>query len=248
MGKRKERVKRLFADKKEIESRSYSKGRAAAILSVVSVLTCLLSVGGYLLIRARFGDANVLKEWAWEHPVLGVLLMILVTAVQVVVAFIPGELVEVAAGVIFGAFWGTVISLGGILLGSVTAICLARRFGRGLVEALYPREKLDSLPVLSEPSKRNAMTALLFLIPGTPKDLLTYIIGLTDMSIPLYILLTAVCRLPSVVSSTMTGAALGDNRFLLALYILIGTGVVSGIGYLIYLRIHKKSRSGDGKK
>ncbi len=240
MEKKKEKVKKLFRDRKLPDQGRYSKGRAAAILSVVSVITCLLSILGYVWIKAKFGDTNVLKEWVAEHPVLGVILMMAVCCVQVIVAFIPGEVVEVASGYIFGAVWGTVICLGGILLGSTVAILLARRFGRKLVESLYPKEKLDNLPILNDPSKRNTMTAILFLIPGTPKDLLTYLIGLTDMSIPLYLLLTAFCRLPSVVMSTVSGDALGDNRLLHAMWFLIIAAAISGVGYLVYLWIHKK--------
>ncbi|MBR2354682.1 MAG: TVP38/TMEM64 family protein [Clostridia bacterium] len=249
MGKRKERVKEIFRDKDLPEQKHYSKGRAAVILSVISVITCVLSIVGFLWIQSNFEDNNVLKDWVTEHPVIGSLVMIAICAVQVIVAFIPGELVEVACGVIFGAIGGTVICLAGILLGSTVAILLARRFGRRLVESLYPKDKLDSLPILHDPSKRNAMTAILFLIPGTPKDLLTYIIGLTDMSIPLYLLLASVCRLPSVVMSTVGGDALGDNRWLHAVYIFVIAAAVSGLGYLIYSVIHKRqSKKKDENK
>ena len=240
MGKKKERMKELLRDKQLPEQKHYSKGRAAAILSVVSVIACVLSVGGFLWMRASFGENNVLKEWVAEHPVVGSLLMIAVCALQVVIAFIPGELVETASGYIFGAVGGTVICLTGILLGSVMAILLARRFGRRLVESLYPKEKLDSLPILNDPKKRNAMTAILFLIPGTPKDLLTYLVGLTDMSIPMYLLLTSVCRLPSVIMSTVGGDALGENRLMHAVYIFVIAAAISGAGYLLYLAIHKR--------
>jgi uncharacterized membrane protein YdjX (TVP38/TMEM64 family) len=138
----------------------------------------------------------------------------------------------------------------GLTLGSVVAILLARRFGRRLVESLYPREKIDALPILNAPKKRNAMTFLLFLIPGTPKDLFTYVIGMTDMSIPLYIALTAIARIPSIVMSTIGGGALGDDKLGHAIIIFIVAAVVSGCGYLAYLGIqsrHKKNMSSKEK-
>ena len=108
------------------------------------------------------------------------------------------------------------------------------------MESLYPREKIDSLPILNDPKKRNLVTCILFLIPGTPKDLLTYIIGLTEMSIPLYILLTAVARFPSIIMSTMSGDAFGDGRLRTALVVFIVAAVISGLGYLLYLYLQKK--------
>lgn len=241
MGKKRERVQGMFRDKELVEVKHYSKRTAATLLSVISVITCLLSILGFLFLRYEFRDTNVLREWAQEYPVLGSLLMILIAGVQVVIALIPGEIVEIAAGYVFGAWYGAVLCLIGMLLGSVCAILLARRFGRRLVESLYPKEKLDALPILHDPKKRNPLVALLFLIPGTPKDLLTYVVGLTEMSIPLYILLTTACRFPSLLISTMSGAALGDDRLLRAVYLLIATGVVSVIGYGIYGWINKRN-------
>ena len=241
MGRRKEKIKELLQDKAQEDRGHYTKGRAAAVLSVVSVITGILTVLIFLFIKREFQETNVLRDWAVEHPILGSIVMVALCAVQVVVALVPGEIVELSAGYVFGAFWGTLLCLGGILLGSVCAILLARRFGRKLVESFYPREKLESLPILNDPSRRNALTALLFLIPGTPKDLMTYIIGLTDMSIFRYLLLTSLCRLPSVLTSTLSGAALGDNRIMRGIWFLIITGVVSAAGYFIYLTIQKRT-------
>ena len=137
---------------------------------------------------------------------------------------------------------GAVICTFGILLGSVVAILLARKLGRRFVESLYPREKIDAIPILNDPKRRNAMTFLLFLIPGTPKDLFTYVIGMTEMSIPLYIVLTMFARLPSIVMSTLGGGALGSNKLMLAVVIFIVAAVVSACGYLIYLTIQKRHR------
>lgn len=241
MGRKKERVREFFRDKEFQEVKHYSKRTAATILSVVSVLTCMLSVAGFLFLRYEFRDTNILRIWAEEYPILGSILMVLISGVQVVIALIPGEIVEIAAGYVFGAWYGAFLCLLGMVLGSVCAILLTRRFGRRLVESLYPKEKLDALPILHDPKKRNPLVAFLFLIPGTPKDLLTYVIGLTEMSVPLYILLTTACRFPSLLISTMSGAALGDDRLLRAVYLLIATGVVSILGYGLYGWINKRS-------
>ena len=89
------------------------------------------------------------------------------------------------------------------------------------------------------------LTLFLFFIPGTPKDLLTYAIGLTDMSIPLYLALTTFARLPSIVMSTVSGDWIKDmanGRGGLVKIILLNaiSLVLCGIGYLIYMLIAKK--------
>ncbi len=243
MGKKREKVKHLFEDKPQTETKTYSKRYAATVLSVISVMLCILSIAGFLFIRTRFSNTDAIKAWVDANFALAIVVMIFVCAVQVVIAFIPGELVEIAVGYAFGGWLGAAICIIGTTLGSVIAILLARRFGRRLVESLYPREKIDALPIINVPKKRNAMTFLLFLIPGTPKDLLTYVIGMTNMSIPLYITLTTVARFPSVIVSTLGGGALGDNEFLQAIVIFVIAAVISGLGYLCYLAIQKKHKN-----
>ena len=87
---------------------------------------------------------------------------------------------------------------------------MVRKFGRNLLYALCPKEKIDNISFLHDPKKRNFLTFILFFIPGTPKDALTYAIGITDMSIPLYILLTTFARRPSIVMSTVSGDMIAD--------------------------------------
>jgi len=235
-------MKQVFHEKERREVKHYSKRVAAVVLTVISVLSVLLAILGFLWLKAKFGDQNLLREWVIEHPVLGAFAMVAVSAVQVIVALMPGELIEIAAGYIFGAWIGSLLCLLGMALGSVAVILLVRRFGRRFVESLYPAEKIDSLPILRDPKKRNVTVAILFLIPGTPKDLLTYVIGLTKMSIPHYLAITLLCRFPSVIMSTFGGDALGDDRLVRALWLFIATGIVSAVGYLIYLRIQKKKK------
>ena len=216
------------------------KTRASLILSLVSAVLLLLTVWGIWLMREYLADPETVREAIGEHYVLGALALILICAVQVMVALIPSEVVEIAAGYVFGAWGGALLCLAGIVLGSCLTILLVRRFGAGLVYAFYPKEKINALPILNDPPKRNLLTFILFVIPGTPKDLFTYAIGLTDMRVTLYILLTTAARFPSVILSTISGNAVGDQKYGKALIFIIVTAAVSGIGILIYRSFSKK--------
>ncbi len=240
---RREKVKKIFADKPLGEAKHYSKKSAATLLSVISVAMCIATVACVIFLRTYFSDTDVIKAWIDQNYFLGFIVMVLLCALQVVIALVPGELLEIAAGYAFGYFFGTVVCIIGIMLGSVIAIMLSRKFGRRLVESLYPREKIDALPILNDPKKRNVMTFLLFLIPGTPKDFFTYVIGMTEMSIPAYIALTTFSRLPSIIMSTAGGSALGNNSLKSAAIIFIIAGIVSCIGYFIYHKIQERHKA-----
>ncbi len=240
---KKEKVKKIFRDAELKETKHYSKKFSAFVLTAFSVLSCVLALVGFFYIKNKFSDPGVIRDWVCRsvpNRILGALIMIFVCAVQVIVALIPGELVEIAAGVIFGAWGGAFLCLVGTMTGSVLAILLTRKLGRRFVESLYPREKIDSLPILRDPGKRNIMTFIIFLIPGTPKDLVTYLVGLTEMSIPTYILLTAVARFPSIIISTIGGNFLSDDRMIHAVIIFAVSAVISLVGLLIYRQITKR--------
>lgn len=242
MGSKRDKIKHALEDKPLQEQKHYSKKVAATVLSVFSVLSVVLAVVMYFVLKREFSDTDAFQRLVSEHYVISAIVLILICALQVIVALIPGELVEIAAGYAFGALWGTMFCLIGILLGSVVVIILIRKIGRRFLESLVSREKIESLPILNDPKKRNVLTFLLFLIPGTPKDLVTYVIGVTNMSIPLYLLLTSVARLPSIVSSAVGGDALGANKLSLALTVLAITGVISLIGYGIYVKFFQKKK------
>ncbi len=216
------------------------KSRASVFLSVISAVFLSLTVLGIWLMREYLQEPELVREAIGEHYLLGAVSMVLISAVQVIVALIPGEFVEIAAGYVFGSWVGSLLCLAGIVLGSCITILLVRRFGSRLVYAFYPKEKIDALPIINDPAKRNLLTFLLFVIPGTPKDLFTYAIGLTDMSIPLYIALTTAARFPSVILSTLSGDAVGTRDYRMAVIFVIATAVVSGCGLLVYRIFSRK--------
>ena len=222
------------------QEQTMKRSRASILLSIISAVFIALTVLGIWLMREYLQDPEVVREKIGEHYLLGALAMVLISAVQVIVALIPGEFVEIAAGYVFGSWVGSLLCLGGIVLGSCTTIILVRKFGSRFVYAFYSKEKIDALPIISDPPKRNLLTFLLFVIPGTPKDLFTYAIGLTDMSIPLYIALTTAARFPSVILSTLSGNAVGTRDYTLAVVFVIITAIVSGVGLLIYNVFSKK--------
>ena len=168
---------------------------------------------------------------------------------QAVVAIIPGEPLEICGGYAFGGLWGSVLCMLGLFLGSVIVFWLVRKLGQPMAEIFFSPEKLEKLHFLKHSPKRNFLFWLIFTVPGTPKDLLCYFAGLTDISWGTWLLLCSVGRLPSVLTSTVGGSFLGGKSYLFAGLVFGGTLLLSLVGLLIYrcvCRCHeKKNRSGE---
>ena len=206
------------------------KRRRECFMAAALVLALLL----YRPVMDAVRDPDALRAWVAEHRAVGRAAMVALMAVQVVLAFLPGEPVEIAAGYAFGALEGLLLCLIGASLGCALAAGAARGFGRGAVERFFPPERIEELPFMRSPARQTATIFLLYLIPGTPKDLFNYAIGLTRLPLPRTIALTAVARIPSIVTSTIGGSALGARRMALALGVMVLTGALSLAGLLVY--------------
>ena len=104
MSKRKEKAKQMLSDKSFEETKHYSKKYAATVLSIISAVLLVATVVGAVLLYEYIDD---LEAFAKENIVGGSIIFSVLCAVQVIFAFTPGEVVEIAAGVLFGPWWGT---------------------------------------------------------------------------------------------------------------------------------------------
>lgn len=173
------------------------------------------------------------------HGIWGRIAFVGMMFFQVVVAIIPGEPLEIAAGYAFGFWEGTLLCQIGIFLGSLTVFLFVRNWGIRVVEVFFPREKILSSKLLRDRKKRDALTFILMFIPGTPKDILTYCAGLTDMPLGTWLLISTIARIPSVVTSTIGGNALGLQDYWFALAVFGVTLALSLGGWLLYRRMDK---------
>lgn len=179
------------------------------------------------------------RAWVDSHGVLGRILFVAMVVIQVLVAFIPGEPVELLAGYAFGAVEGTLLTLLGFLIGSWLIFLLVRRCGVRLVEVFFSQKQIVQLRFLKNPQKTQILAFILMSVPGTPKDFLSYFAGLTPMTLKQWLGIVAIARLPSLLTSTVTGAAAGDENYLLSAVMLCLTLFMSLIGIVYYRHLTK---------
>ncbi len=177
------------------------------------------------------------RAWVDTHGVWGRLAFVGMMVLQVFVAIIPGEPLEIGAGYAFGALEGTLLCIVGTTLGGALVFWFVRRFGIKAVEVFISREKIQSLHFLQNSRRVYGFVILAFLLPGTPKDVLSYCAGLTPIRFRHWLLITSLCRIPSVITSTIGGDALGAGQLRTALWVFAATICVSLTGLLIYKRI-----------
>ena len=207
-------------------------GIISIILIIIFSVAVFLFIGNPLI--SFVSEPQRFMEWIEQFGFLGRLIFLAMIIFQVVIAIIPGEPFEMAAGYAFGTFEGTFLCILGAVLGSIIIFLLVKRFGIKLVELFFSKEKIDSLSFLKNTRKLTLLFFIVMLIPGTPKDLLSYFAPLTKMKLSAFIVIVAVARIPSVITSAISGDALGSQNYVLAIVSLLITAVLSIIGILVY--------------
>lgn len=183
------------------------------------------------------------KEYIDSYGWQGRIVLLGLQFLQVVVAFIPGELVEVGAGYAFGAVEGTLLCMAGAALASCIVFLLTRLFGVQLVEMFISRDKINQLRFINSEQKLKRLVFLLFFIPGTPKDVLTYFVGLTRIRLSEFLVISSIARIPSVVSSTIGGDVISNQNYGMAALIFAVTGLVSLAGMQLYSLLLKRKNA-----
>jgi uncharacterized membrane protein YdjX (TVP38/TMEM64 family) len=150
---------------------------------------------------------------------LAPLVFILIQALQVVFAPIPGEATGFIGGYLFGVPLGLLYSTLGLTLGSVGAFLIARWLEEHYVKRWIPAEILQKFDFLME--RQGALVAfILFLLPGFPKDYLCFLLGLSRMPFKLFVLICVVGRLPGTLLLTLQGAKVYKGDYYSTLVIL----------------------------
>ena len=210
---------------------------AAVTVAVFALFIALLTVFAARQIDELSKDPLVFRSWIQAFGFWGKLVFVSLAAIQVILALIPGGPVQIAAGYAFGIIEGSVLCTVGIQIGSAIAFLLARYLGTKVIYLFFSREKVESVRFLQGSKRLEFLTFICFLIPGAPKDLLTYFCGITKIPFWKFILITTIARIPSIIISVMSGNALVEQKYILAIIIIAVLCLFSLIGFLTYKKI-----------
>lgn len=187
-------------------------------------------------------DARAVRAFVSDHAFVSRLAMLGINIVQVLLAFLPGEPVELASGYAFGFWEGTALCLVASGLATSAIYWATRRWGWRLVGLFFDRSLFDRFSWLKSAKRLELIMLIVFLIPGTPKDFLTYFAGLTNMRFLPVVLIATFGRIPSIVTSTIAASAVGSGNWPLVACTLVASAFLLAVGGLMYRRLRSRTR------
>ena len=178
--------------------------------------------------------------WVTNLGIPGVLVLLGIQVLQIVVAVIPGGPVQIIAGAAYGATGGLAVLITGCVIASALIFFMVRKFGMPVLRKFFGEKEINAWMFLKDSRKVSRVVFILFLIPGTPKDLLTWLTPLTSLSLPAFVVISNLARIPAILSSTIMGDSMIKGNWILTIVMFLATALTGFLGMWFKDKISEK--------
>lgn len=225
-----------------------NKFKTIRILILIFLLIIIISLIVYLFPVMRnlstYEGQLEFKEKVENSGVYGFLTLLALQFAQIFLVIVPGEPLEILAGMCYGAIGGTIFILFSVAITTIIIFLIVRRFGKKFIYQSFDKSKIDRIEkskIFQNPKKIEYILAICFAITGAPKDILVYIGGLLPIKPVRFIIIATFFRLPSIISSTIVGKYFLEGNWKVSAIAYIITFTITILG-LIIIRIFDKDR------
>lgn len=206
------------------------------MISILKLLLLLAIVAGIPLYiyfchgdwLRRFEDVQEVIAFLERYETESIPIYLGLQVLQIVISVLPGQVFQIAAGYMYPFWLALVLAMIGAVLGTAITFGLAKLLGQDFLHQFFGEEKIDYY--IERLNSRQAYTIvfLLYLIPGIPKDVVSYAAGASEMRFKPFLILSAAGRLPGMTGSLLMGWMLEGEHY-------IGLGIVTGIAVISFL-------------
>lgn len=229
-----------------------NKAKIMKLIALITTIAILVIATIYMIpiikqINTPEGQTQF-KEKITNSRITGMLILFGLELAQVVLAILPGEPVELLAGICFGPIWGTIFLMVSVFIVTAMIYFFVKKYGRDFIYEFFPKEKVNKVEnskLFKDPQKVETVMALLFLIPGTPKDLLVYIGGLLPIKTSRFLAISTLLRFPSIISSTIAGNKLLEGQWKTSILAYVITFIITAIVIFVVNKFDKNKVTED---
>lgn len=211
--------------------------RALTPKNIAIILFIILAIG---ILAYFFGDTvweffsnpEEIKASIEQAGIFGPLVYFILQIVQIIVAPIPGDVVDTVGGAIFG-WWGLPITIVGAVAGTLIVVSLSRKYGRPFVEKFFSQAQIKKFDFLFEQEGGELALFLVFLIPFLSSDVAAYLAGLTGISTRNIMIVSILGRLPMQVLTIFFGSQILDGNWTTVLIVLL---IICAAAAILYVK------------
>jgi len=210
------------------------------ILIILGIVVFGINFAPWVIEKVKHPEA--LRQYLRSFGGLGFLMYILLQAVHVLLVVIPGDLFNICGGFIYDIPLGFLLSMIGIMLGTVCAFYISRLFGYEFISKIIPKEKIDKISNILNSTKGMIGMLIICLIPVIPKDLMMYVAGLTPIKASRLFIVYAISRIPGTLIWVSVGAQ-AYNKNLKGIIVILIVMALLLISAILLQNKYKKTES-----
>ncbi len=216
----------------DISNKRLPWGHILLAVAFISVLV-FFSVKYAPLMTDIISNRDRFREFILSYGNKGVLVFIGFQIIHILIPVIPGEVVQIAGGYVFGTFAGSIYMVIGTIVGTIIVFYAAQFIGYPIVKVFVKPEKIEKFKAMLNSNKAEIAIFIMMLVPGFPKDTLIYIAGLTPIMPIRFIVISIVARTPGLIGSAFIGASIHQKDYKAVIIMSIITIAVIALGYVL---------------
>ncbi len=205
----------------------------SAILKLLLLLLILVGLPLYIYfcqhqLIDQFSSLENIEAFLVEYKTQSIFIYLAAQIMQIIICVIPGQALQFAAGYVYGFWMGYVWSFMGALLGTIISYYLAKILGHDAMHMIFGEERIQELLVKFNSKKAMILVFLFYLIPGLPKDICSYVAGLSEMKLKPFLIISLVGRSPAMMGSLLIGRLVDIGGYTLAI-------IIASIAIILFL-------------
>lgn len=207
--------------------------KVLAAVKLLILAGIILGVPSYMYVYHQdwlimLKDVDKFKEVV-RHSFNGPLVVLSAQIIQIIIAFIPGQGIQMATGYIYGLGVSIVFSIVGAVIGETVAFIIGRVLGYDGLRIIMPKGMIDKYVDRLGAKKSLRIVFILYLLPGFPKDLINYVAGISNLRLNVFLISATIARTPAMIGSILIGTLLDSKRY----YLVAVIGIISIILFFI---------------
>lgn len=206
-------------------------------IKILFVLLALTTIGLILKYLPNILAATVsldkFNNYLMSLGKSGSIIIILFQILQTIIAPIPGEVIQIASGYIYGLPLGLLLTMSGLIIGSAIAFYFTRLIGGNFITNYLKKKNFNWMLDIMESKKFSIILFLIFILPGLPKDFMIYIAGLTAINPIKFFTILIISRFPWLLASVSVGSNIQNGNYISTIIISI-IAILSFIVGIIY--------------
>ena len=233
-------------ERKKLTKKERNMAIIRLILTILVFIACIVITIKILPIVSKLSDENYrvyFKEKVNAMGFKGVIFVLLLQILQIVVAVIPGQPMEIVSGMLYGPIGGIFVCLVGIFIGTAIVFYLVRKLGTDFMQLFFSPEKIDSIKnskIFKNSAKFEFIMLIIFVIPMMPKDIFIYLGGISPVRPKRFLAIATLARIPGLFLTVYMGNRISNGNFSMVVVLIAIILIIAAIGYFIYSRAEQK--------